>query len=528
MIRPEWHRVKQAPCERIGLNDALVSMMQWKAATKTPRLQRSATLASPRATFDAIALLVPVSAPKPDFAVLPDAGAWQKLHARERPQDGQIRSCTLANVPQTAALIGYFADNASTFDLLALAGRVMREALARHPQRLGLAAGGDDAMRHRALPALLSAALAQDFPLPSFHSKPEREKRLQRIALLNAGTLDVQSIARTARAQNLARWLTALPPNKLDATAYQRLLRQVATAQRLKMRWWNEAALRRAKAGAFLAVAAGNARRNCAGIAQLSYRPARRRTRAPDVALIGKGILFDTGGTNLKAHRSMLDMHTDMAGSAVALATLLALAEQRAPIAADAWLAITENRIGPTAYQPQEVVQAANGTTIQVIHTDAEGRMALADTLVLAGRSKPRLMIDFATLTGACVVALTDRMSGVFCNDDRLIASLLQAGARSGERVVHFPMPADFDADLKSKVADVLQCTVEGKGDHILAALFLKRFVPKDTPWVHVDLSAATRSGGLAHVNTDVTGFGVRFALQLLQDQDVQKLWHKP
>jgi leucyl aminopeptidase len=210
-----------------------------------------------------------------------------------------------------------------------------------------------------------------------------------------------------------------------------------------------------------------------------------------------------------------------MAGSAVALATLLALAELRAPIAADAWLAITDNRIGPTAYCPQEVVRAANGVTIQVIHTDAEGRMVLADTLALAGRTRPRLMLDFATLTGACVTALTERMSGVFTNRPALNEALLAAGRASGERVWSFPFDADFDTDLESEVADILQCAIEGKGDHILAARFLSRFVPAESAWAHVDLAAAQRTGGLAHINTDITGFGVRYTLELLLGQKI-------
>jgi len=217
----------------------------------------------------------------------------------------------------------------------------------------------------------------------------------------------------------------------------------------------------------------------------------------------------------------MLDMHTDMSGSAVALATLAALAELRAPLSVDAWLAITENRIGPHAYRPQEVVRACNGVTIQVIHTDAEGRMVLADTLALAARTQPRFMIDFATLTGACVYALTERMSGVLTNRPALAHKLYEAGRTSGERVWNFPFEPDYDAELESKVADVVQCTLDGKGDHILATRFLARFVPPSIPWAHVDLSAATRTGGLAHVNTDVTGFGVRFALELLLKQDV-------
>jgi leucyl aminopeptidase len=239
-----------------------------------------------------------------------------------------------------------------------------------------------------------------------------------------------------------------------------------------------------------------------------------------DVALVGKGILFDTGGTNLKPHRYMLDMHTDMAGSAVALATMIALAELKAPLNVEAWLAISENNIGPVAYRPQEVVRAANGTTIQVIHTDAEGRMVLADTLALASRARPKLIMDFATLTGACIGALTERYSGVFSNRATLHEALRSAGADSGERVWPFPLDEDFDSDIESKVADVKQCAIEGKGDHILATRFLQRFVPTTIPWVHVDLAAATRSGGLAHVPTEITGFGVRVALQFLLDRE--------
>src|SRR5690606_27715222 len=152
-----------------------------------------------------------------------------------------------------------------------------------------------------------------------------------------------------------------------------------------------------------------NAHRD-AGIVRLQYRPARtpRAGSVARLALVGKGIAFDTGGINLKPHRSMYQMHEDMQGSAVAVGTLLALSELEVPFEIDCWLALTENEIGPRAYRPQEVVKAANGVTIQVVHSDAEGRMALADTLALAAREQPDLILDFATLTGACVTALTE------------------------------------------------------------------------------------------------------------------------
>jgi leucyl aminopeptidase len=369
------------------------------------------------------------------------------------------------------------------------------------------------------LEALLAATLAQAFPLPSYRAASDEEHPLERIVLLGGRKIDMPHEIAAARGNNLARWLTALPPNMLDAAGYREAIEQLAQQHHLGLRWLDEPALRRAGAHAFLAVSAANEERT-AGIAHLRYRPG-ARSAAPDLALVGKGIMFDTGGVNLKTHRSMLDMHTDMAGSAVALATLIALSELKAPLAVDAWLAITENRIGPNAYRPQEVVRAANGVTIQVIHTDAEGRMVLADTLALAARTEPRLMIDFATLTGACVYSLTERMSGVFTNHPELTPKLVEAGRLSGERVWNFPFDSDYDAELESKVADVLQCTVDGKGDHILAARFLGRFVPEELPWVHVDLSSSSRNGGLAHINTDITGFGVRYALELILRQDI-------
>jgi leucyl aminopeptidase len=212
----------------------------------------------------------------------------------------------------------------------------------------------------------------------------------------------------------------------------------------------------------------------------------------------------------------MLDMHTDMQGSAVAVGLLIALKLLRAPFAVDCWLALSENLIGPRAYKPQDLVVAANGKTIQVVHSDAEGRMALADTLALAARQKPALIIDFATLTGACETALTHRYSGVFCNRGALTDQLVAAGKESGERVWPFPMDEDFDQMLESDFADLKQCPVESAGDHILGARFLSHFVPAEQAWIHVDLSAGSAKGGLAHIPSDTTGFGIRWATELL------------
>ena len=319
------------------------------------------------------------------------------------------------------------------------------------------------------------------------------------------------------RGNHLARWLTTLPPNVLDSLSYRSALRDLARKSAMDVLSARRPELRKAGAGAFLAVARANDQRG-AGIVRLTYRAPERTRSKGALALVGKGICFDTGGINLKSHKSMYQMHEDMQGSAVAVGTLLASSELDAPFDIDCWLAITENNIGPRAYRPQEVVTAANGVTIQVVHSDAEGRMALADTLVLAAREEPDLIVDFATLTGACVAALTERFSGVFTNRPEWHATLELAGRDEGERVWPFPMDEDFDGELESSIADVLQCTPDSKGDHILAARFLSRFVPADLPWIHVDLASSNRTGGLAHIPTDFTGFGVRFATHLLMD----------
>ena len=437
------------------------------------------------------------------------------LLARARERGDDFASSRMSNARATGLTVAAYSPG-SAFAVLSWARRVVAECTRDKPAALGVAFAdaltAADARAARA--ALVAAAAAAAFNLPTFKAAdaPPSLRALQLFAAEADGELD--GVLAQALGNNVARWLTTLPPNVLNAAAYRGALERLTAKHGLRYRFINEDKLRKLGAGAFLAVSQGNPHRD-AGIAHLSYRP--RRAKHAALALVGKGILFDTGGTNLKAFKDMVDMHIDMQGSAVAFGTLLALATLEVPFGVDAWLAISENTIGPTSYKPQDIVHAANGTSIQVIHTDAEGRMVLADTLALAGREKPDLIVDYATLTGTCITALTERYSGVFTNRAAANPDLLQVGARSGERVWPFPMDDDFDEMLKSDVADVKQCSVETPGDHIVAARFLQRFVPSEIPWVHVDMSAGQHKGGLAHVPSEITGFGVGFTLELLR-----------
>jgi leucyl aminopeptidase len=409
----------------------------------------------------------------------------------------------------------------SAFELLTQARKTIASQRNPAPATLALACFGLDAKQaERASEALIAAALAADFVMPDYKSKREPTTRLKLIRIY--GHKAQHGYARTlaeARGNNLARFLTALPPNELTPGNYRQRVVKLARIYGWKSEFLDTRKLKARGAGAFLAVAQGSPEPD-AGIFHLRYVPKKKSNKGA-LALVGKGICFDTGGTNLKPARHMHGMHEDMEGSAVALGTLLALTELKVDFPVDCWLALAQNHIGPKAYKQNDVVKAANGTTIEIMHTDAEGRMVLADTLTFASRAKPRLIMEYATLTGACVGALSTRMSGAVTNRMDMVPTVIEAGWESGERVWPFPLEKDYHKALKSSIADMKQCTLDSDADHIIAASFLRKFIEGDLPWIHIDLSAGNHKGGLAHIPTDVTGFGVRFSLNLLLNQKV-------
>jgi leucyl aminopeptidase len=400
----------------------------------------------------------------------------------------------------------------SVFEQHTALRKALQLLLAEKPAELAIAVYGDASFRRHAAEHALYAAWVNGARLPERKKKPEGTA-LETIRLHGQRFADGLAVRRAVAAGNLlCRELTVLPPNELTPASYRQRVRALARARGWRHEEYDLERLRRMGAGAFVAVAQGSADRDAA-IVRLGYRP-RGARRA--FALVGKGICFDTGGHNLKPARHMHGMHKDMNGSAVALGILLAASEIRLPVALDCWMAIARNDLSPRAYRQNEVVRALDGTTIEVVHTDAEGRMVLADTLTLVARAKPELVVDFATLTGSMHVALGERYSGVFATSEALARAALAAAAASGERVCVFPLDEDYDEALESEIADVKQCALEGEADHILAARFLKRFTA-GRPWVHVDLSAAKCKGGLGAVATDITGFGVAWGVQFIQ-----------
>ena len=513
MIGVSRKQVKQA-----AANSLIPAGIQFKVTQAPGRLRKNA--------LTKLDHLIVISANRPTPALWRDVPGLKSLQPRIRrlgkAAAGRALRSTLGN-STTVATLGLLPPTKgsvpfSAFSLLKFAGELVADAIADEPRSIGLIAHGLKAEEaDRIVNALLLALGARVWQPPSFR-KENRPAQLKKVQLLGLqDEIDLDRVLAEIDGANLVRWLTTLPANKLTAATYRELLATLASKNGWDFEWLDEPALVKLGAGAFLAVSQGNATRD-AGIARLRYRPAGKADQ-PDLALVGKGIIFDTGGTNTKGATHMLDMHMDMSGSAVSLAVLQALTTLRSPLSVDCWLAITENRSGPSAYKQRDVITASNGVTIEVMHTDAEGRMVLADTLALAGKDKPKLMIDYATLTGTCVHALSERYSGIFSNRESLNELLTRVGRDSGERVWPFPMDEDFDDDLKSQIADISQCSSSGEADQILAARFLQRFVPEATPWIHMDLSAVTRKDGLGQMPGGYTGFGVRYSLALLLDR---------
>jgi leucyl aminopeptidase len=474
---------------------------------------------------DQLLLILPTRAPASIWQQIPQGGKLKALLKKRPEDDVPAIETRLSNKRQTLLVAGNIAPGAEVFDQLTLARRLVAAATGEQAGCLGIAVLGFDTDEQQALcKAGVAAALAAGFSLPEFKSKAS-PARIRSIRVLGLDQkVDLSRTIAEASGNNLARWLTALPPNKLDAINYAETLKELAKDNGWQHKRYSTKELEKLGAGAFLAVAQGNDN-DSASIVRLRYRPGKPNA-APALSLVGKGIIFDTGGTNLKPFLSMLDMHGDMQGSAVAVGTLLAISKMQLPVPVDCWLAITENRTGPNAYKSQDVVTAANGKTIQTIHTDAEGRMVLADTLTLASREKPALVIDYATLTGAVLNAITTRYSGVFTNRSDWHPRLKRTGRRCGERVWPFPIGEEFLEDLKSDTADIQQCSAKAPGDHILAGSFLAEFIENDTPWVHIDLAASNHKGGLAHVPTEVTGFGVRYTISLILDDHILQADH--
>jgi leucyl aminopeptidase len=331
----------------------------------------------------------------------------------------------------------------------------------------------------------------------------------------------------TAEAVCFARDLVNEPGGSLTPAIFAERAAERAAAAGLTAEVMDLDAITEAGLGGLLAVNQGSV--EPPRLLKLTYLPAasdddvvegdQPESDAVDtVALVGKGITFDSGGLSLKPAESMMEMKCDMAGAAAVVATMCALPSLDIATKVVSFTPMTDNMTGGAAQRPGDIYTARNGTTVEVLNTDAEGRLVLADALSLAADEEPDAIIDLATLTGACMVALGQKIAGLMGNDDVFNGIVEEAAAVAGERVWQLPLPADYRKSLDSPIADLKNIGAGRFGGALTAGLFLKEFVDDDTPWVHLDIAGpAFLPEPDGEAPKGATGFGVRTLLTLLE-----------
>ncbi|WP_421119162.1 leucyl aminopeptidase [Aquihabitans daechungensis] len=318
--------------------------------------------------------------------------------------------------------------------------------------------------------------------------------------------------AAIATAMVLVRDLVNTPGGDLTPKAFAAEATKVATAAGLEIEVLDKAAIRKARLGALLGVNRGSAQEP--RFVKLTHRP-EGRARGK-VALVGKGVTFDAGGLSIKTATGMEWMKTDMAGAATVLGVMSLVPTVAPRLEVTAYLPLTDNMLGPDATRVGDVLTARNGTTIEVLNTDAEGRLILADALALAVEDEPDAIIDLATLTGAVIVALGERTAGAMTNHDGLRDRVLDAAEAAGEAVWPLPLPEHLRKTIDSEVADLRNIGTGPYGGALTAAIFLREFVD-DVPWVHLDIAGPADTTSAWDENArGGTGFGVRTLVNAL------------
>ncbi len=323
---------------------------------------------------------------------------------------------------------------------------------------------------------------------------------------------DVRHGEVVAGAVALARDLVNEPAGDKPPEVLAERATDLATERGIGVTVYDEERIAAEGLGGLMAVAAGAA--NPPRLVMLDYAP---DGAAATLALVGKGIVFDSGGLSLKPVKSMETMKTDMSGAAAVFATVRAVADLALPVRVLGITPLTENMPGGSAQRPGDVMRARNGKTIEVLNTDAEGRLVLADGLSLAVEAEPDLIVDIATLTGACAVALGPKIGGLFSNDDDAADRVAGAAAKAGEKLWRLPLETEYRSHIESAVAD-MKNTGERYGSAIAAALILAEFAG-DRPWVHLDVAGPARAARAEHyLSKGGTGFGVRTLIALAED----------
>ncbi|MCI0686860.1 MAG: leucyl aminopeptidase [Sporichthyaceae bacterium] len=324
----------------------------------------------------------------------------------------------------------------------------------------------------------------------------------------------------TSTSVKLVRDYVNASPSDLCPETFADAARQACAPYELDFEVLDESALAAGGYGGILGVGQGSI--HPPRLVRIAYRhPEASRT----IAFVGKGITFDSGGLSIKPADSMITMKSDMGGAAAVIAALIAIARLAPRINVVGYAPMAENMPSGTAQRPSDVLTIYGGKTVEVLNTDAEGRLVLADALVRAGEDQPSHIVDIATLTGACVVALGGRVSGIMSNDDALLSRVHDAAGRAGEQMWPLPLPEDLRKDLDSDIADIANIG-QRWGGALAAGLFLKEFIADGVKWAHLDIAGPSFNDGEPYGYTPKggTGAGVRTLVQLAEDAAADRL----
>lgn len=368
--------------------------------------------------------------------------------------------------------------------------------------------------RELVVQALAEGILLAGYRFNQYKSKPD-ESKLAHVSVVGAGDqAPLERADSVAEAVFLARDLVNQPASAMTPRRLAEVASEVAERAGLGITVLDEVAIERERLGGLRGVSMGSS--EPPRLIELTYEP---EGFEATVALVGKGITFDSGGLSLKPADGMMTMKTDMSGAAAVIATMSVLGALDTKVKVTGIVCATENLPGPKATKPGDVLRARNGKTMEVLNTDAEGRLVLADGLSLAAEAGVDAIIDVATLTGACVVALGGDIAGLMGNNDELVHQIEVAAENAGEPVWHLPLPKQYRKHIDSDIADIKNIGApKGAAGTLTAGLFLEEFVD-DRAWVHLDIAGPSRAeSDDAYVSKGGTGFGVRTLIELLRD----------
>ena len=415
---------------------------------------------------------------------------------------------------RVSALVGIGAPKDVGGNAVRAAGASIGRSFGRHA-RIGITLPVSELDASAARQALAEGVTLSTYTYTAYKSNAKPTK-LAKVDVAGASGARAQTAldrgAALAAGQCFARDLVNEPGGDLTPAAFARRLSAMAKSAGLSAKVWDEAAIKKAKLGGLLGVNRGST--NPPRLVELTYSPKGKATAT--LALVGKGITFDSGGLSIKSGQGMMTMKCDMGGGAAVAGAMSVLSGLGVKAKVRAFIPMTDNMTGGDATRPGDVLKIRNGKTIEVLNTDAEGRLVLADGLALASEMKPDAIIDLATLTGACMVALGPKIAGLMGNNEGWIGQIESASAATGERVWHLPLPDDYKKQFESPVADMKNIGT-AHGGALTAGLILQEFVADGIPWAHVDIAGPAWSDvDDGEITKGGTGFGVRLLADLV------------